>query len=328
MNPISQPDAISLGFDVLYFVLVVFVATYATLLWRKGKNLEIRLFLIAFGVLSLNAAYSLAMQARKVLLGIPKPEPFHPIIDHFLATLFFLLLAYAILKPLLKGYETTLNLLFYNYLAFLVVLTLIIGFDYAIHWKNGMKFGMHWGDIVFESFQVVLMVVVVAALYRVWKSVKSRSTALIGLAFALWIVAHIDQLYNIVTTQNILLKWKLLEKIIETLALVLLGIGVVVPDEEKRTFMERYEAEVESIDTLRMRITDLKRHKEYVNNLADELRNPLQILRGYLELWDRESLSGEEKEYFEEILKGSKEIEKGIKKITEGEGTEKDTDSR
>jgi len=327
MTLISDPDMMALGFDALYFVLVIFVTAYSMILWQTGKNLGIRQFALAFSVLSLSAGYSLAIQARVVFLGVPKPEPLHPIIDHFLATLFFLLVAYALLKPLLRGYETTLKLLLYNYLGFLVVLTLIIGFDYSGAWGEGMKFGMHWGDVVFESFQVVLMFIVVAALYKVWRNVKSRSTALIGLAFALWIVAHIDLLYNIVTTHNVLLKWKYLEKTIETAALVLLGIGVVIPDEEKRTFMEDYAAKAEdSIDALHRRITDLERHKEYVNNMADELRNPLQILRGYLELWDRERLSGDEKEYFERIVKGSKEIEKSIKKMTEGEKPEEDTD--
>ena len=61
----------------------------------------------------------------------------------------------------------------------------------------------------------------------------------------------------------------------------------------------------------------MQRHKDYVFEVADRLRNPMQALKGSLEIINTKDLSREDKKIFiENIHKSADAIEKWIKKLT------------
>ena len=63
---------------------------------------------------------------------------------------------------------------------------------------------------------------------------------------------------------------------------------------------------------------EMENHREYVNEVADSLRNPLQVMKGHLELFDRGGLTSEQENQFDTIADVCGEIETNVKKLTRG----------
>jgi CheY-like chemotaxis protein len=84
----------------------------------------------------------------------------------------------------------------------------------------------------------------------------------------------------------------------------------------RKEIEERRMVEEENLKAKDRIIEEMKHHEEYVFDVADRLRNPLQRLMGFLELFDTEDLTAEQKKFLEDIRKSVQDLEKGIKKLT------------
>lgn len=75
--------------------------------------------------------------------------------------------------------------------------------------------------------------------------------------------------------------------------------------------------EHENLDAKDKIIEEMERHRDYVFEVADRLRNPMQALKGSLEIINTKDLSPEDRKIFiENIHKSADDIEKWIKKLT------------
>ncbi len=63
-------------------------------------------------------------------------------------------------------------------------------------------------------------------------------------------------------------------------------------------------------------IEQMREHESYVLEVADRLRNPLQILLGYLELMPSDNLTDTQQKYIENIHKASERLLIGLQKLT------------
>lgn len=79
---------------------------------------------------------------------------------------------------------------------------------------------------------------------------------------------------------------------------------------------ERKWLEKENLDEKDRLIEEMKRHREYVFEVADRFRNPLQVLQGYLELFDKEDLNQEQKNMLKNIGESARHLEEWVKKLT------------
>lgn len=89
------------------------------------------------------------------------------------------------------------------------------------------------------------------------------------------------------------------------------GLLGVVTDVTEQTMLEE-----EVLRAKNKTIEQLRRHRRYVDEVADSLRNPLQVFKGNLELIDPGSLPPKERGLFRKVLESSREVEKKIKELT------------
>jgi PAS domain S-box-containing protein len=80
---------------------------------------------------------------------------------------------------------------------------------------------------------------------------------------------------------------------------------------------EKRKLEQEKLEAKDETIRQMKRHEKYVFDVADRLRNPLQIFMGHLEDFDTSNFDQEQKRRFQVILEASRLVEENIKKLTE-----------
>ncbi len=83
-----------------------------------------------------------------------------------------------------------------------------------------------------------------------------------------------------------------------------------------RDVSERRRLESAALEAKDRVIEQMQTHEAYVLEVADKLRNPLQILMGYLELMPRDNLSETQREYLENIHQGSERLLRGLQKLT------------
>lgn len=63
-------------------------------------------------------------------------------------------------------------------------------------------------------------------------------------------------------------------------------------------------------------IREMEAHRQYVFAVADRLRNPLQLLRGYLDLFQRDNLTDEQREMLENIQRSTERLDAGLNQLT------------
>lgn len=240
-------ETIEIILKFVEFTLIWAITIYLYTRFRKTRMVEVKLFLAAFLILSIKAVYKSTVDIRKFFFAIKPPEPFHPVIDHFLDTFFFILIAYAVLRPIFLKYRKALDALLYNNIVWLLGATVFIFYDYSSSWEEGVKFGVHWGDFAFESFQFVLILVIVAAVAYVWRGSRSQTGLLVGAAFSLWAVSHVFHIYNIAATQNIGKGFGYLFKGTEILAIALLALSLIKSNARKGSFMESLEEDAAAV---------------------------------------------------------------------------------
>lgn len=83
-----------------------------------------------------------------------------------------------------------------------------------------------------------------------------------------------------------------------------------------RDITERKKTEEELLQVRDRVIEEMTRHSEYVQEIADRLRNPLQKLKGYLEIFEEGELSPEQRAFLTNVKESGLSIEEGIKKLT------------
>lgn len=79
------------------------------------------------------------------------------------------------------------------------------------------------------------------------------------------------------------------------------------------------------METLRARdetIKQMRRHEDYVFDVADGLRNPLQVFMNHLAEFDTTNFSGDQAKSFDVILEALRLVEQNIKRLTKREGRE------
>jgi PAS domain S-box-containing protein len=83
-----------------------------------------------------------------------------------------------------------------------------------------------------------------------------------------------------------------------------------------RDVSERIQLEQATLEARDRVIRQMQKHESYVHEVADRLRNPLQILMGYLELMPADHLSATQQRYIEHIHKASERLLQGLQKLT------------
>lgn len=84
----------------------------------------------------------------------------------------------------------------------------------------------------------------------------------------------------------------------------------------KEEISERKRLEKKNLEAKDKIIKEMKAHEDYVFEVAHRLRNPLQIFKSSLELFDSSNLTDEQKKFLDTIKKRSLDLENGIKKLT------------
>ncbi len=83
-----------------------------------------------------------------------------------------------------------------------------------------------------------------------------------------------------------------------------------------RDVRDRHRLEQAALEAKDRVIRQMQEHEIYVRDVADRLRNPLQILMGYLELMPRVGLTTDQKTHLEHIRKASERLLQGLRKLT------------
>lgn len=83
-----------------------------------------------------------------------------------------------------------------------------------------------------------------------------------------------------------------------------------------RDVSERSQLELAALEAKDRVIKQMQEHESYVLEVADKLRNPLQILMGYLELMPAEDLTATQREYLDHIRRASERLLQGLQKLT------------
>lgn len=83
-----------------------------------------------------------------------------------------------------------------------------------------------------------------------------------------------------------------------------------------RDVTERSQLEQAALEAKDRVIQQMQEHESYVLEVADRLRNPLQILMGYLELMPEDVITTTQQEYLEHIRRASDRLLHGLQKLT------------
>jgi len=248
--------SIKLFYSFLYPFAVLFVSGFV--LYSSRAYRQTRFFAVAFAVLLVGAIYGGFFGIRELLFGVAKPEPYFPVVDHLLDTLFLVLILYALMRVVWRQHLDSVNLFLLADLVATGLLAFFIGRGYISVWQEGMRFGGYWGDHVFEVYHAVLILFAIYLLVPVgWRS-RSTGTVLMGGGFALLFVSHLNHLYNLLTASNQSVLWFLLEHVFSLMFVFMLGVGLVMKGEGGESFLGRFESEVDLVESLKKRIMDLE----------------------------------------------------------------------
>ena len=221
--------------------LVTIAATAFLLYQSRKQGQETRLLVAGFVILSARALFHLVTPPEGVY------RLFHgfwvPVLDQALMTLFFLLVAYALQYPLFPAYRQPITWILLDNLAFLMLLTGIVTYDFAAHWQPRTKFITHWGSIAFETYQFPLLLLIVAVTIYVYRRGRARSILLAAGAFALWSLSCLAHLGAGLTGAQLPAGWGWLTRGGDLLAVVLLALASTLPDSARQTFAQRYFAD-------------------------------------------------------------------------------------
>ncbi len=225
--------------------LVTVAATVYIVYQARKHEGEIRLFTAGFLVLTLRALFHLTTPPEGVY------RLFHgfwvPVLDQALLTLFFILVAYALLYPLFPAYRQPVTWMLADNLGFLLLLTAVVGYDFSTGWKPRTRFFNHWGSVAFEAYQLSLLLLIVAVTAYVYRKGKAPSILLAAIAFTMWSFSSAIHLWTGIAGVSIPYGWGFATRSTDLLALVLLTAASTLPDSARRTFAQRYFADARAL---------------------------------------------------------------------------------
>jgi signal transduction histidine kinase len=226
--------------SVVEAVVTAGATAYLALRSRKHSR-EVRLFALGFVVLTLRSLFHLLTPPEGIY------RLFHgfwvPVLDQALLTLFFILVAYALLYPLFPAYRQPVKWILVDNVGFLLLLSIIIGYDYSLHWQPKTKFLTHWGNVAFEVYQISLLLLILAVTVYVYGKGRSRSILLTAIAFGIWTISAGVRLWAGLEGSPFPSGWGYFIRGIDLLALLLLTGASTLPDSARQTFAQRYFAD-------------------------------------------------------------------------------------
>lgn len=266
-------------FELVYFAVAIVVVVVLSWQARRGGGWGWAfpaIFLLPAGQAAYRTLSSLHVLAPSSAASGPQAPA---LVDRFASTLFFVLLIYAFLRPLLPRYRGTLALLLGNNLVVLGGLTAVVWYDYGLHWSPGVRFSQHWGPLVFEAFQMPLLAVAMLLLAFIWRETHSRYAALGALAFGLWVISHGVHGAGLLSGDEDQFTVNYFILGVEVVALSVLAVAVAVPDARGGSFAQRYEQDAVAIARrLQQQVEDLSAAKaalEERERLARELHDSI-----------------------------------------------------
>ncbi|HFC08521.1 MAG TPA: sensor histidine kinase [Chloroflexi bacterium] len=217
----------------------------ALLLWRGRRKAMPRPLLLAFGVLVVWAGLRLVSPPLGIwrwLHGF-----WVPVSDRALFTLFLILTAYALVRPLFPAYRQAVYWLLGSHLGFWVLLTAAALYDFSRVWQPRARFTAHWSNLVFGLYQAALLLTVLMVVGYVYRHGRARSLGWAGAAFAIWLLADVLHLAAAIRGTNIPEGLGLITRGAEMLAFIFLALAYWLPDPSRRAFAERYFADAQAM---------------------------------------------------------------------------------
>jgi len=216
------------------------------ILLRRRRQVRVSGALIAaFGVLVLWGALHLLAPPTgiwRVLRGF-----WVPVADRALFTLFLILTTYALLSPLFPAYRQLFGWLLGSHLGFWALITAAVLADFQTLWQPRARFVVHWGSVVYDAYQIVLLAVVLAVVGYVYRHGRARSLLWAGAAFALWLIADAAHLMISLRGLDVSSGTGLITRGINLVAFVVLAVAYLRPDPSRRAFAERYFADAHAL---------------------------------------------------------------------------------
>ena len=217
----------------------------ALLLWRGRRKAMPRPLLWAFSVLVVWASLRLVSPPLGVWRWVR--GFWVPVSDRALFTLFLILTAYALVKPLFPVYRRALHWLLGSHLGFWALLTAAALYDFGHVWQPRARFAAHWSNLAFGVYQAALLLTVLVVVGYVYRHGRARSLGWAGAAFAIWLLADILHLAAALKGTSIPEGLGLLTRGAEMLAFVFLALAYWLPDPSRRAFAERYFADAQAM---------------------------------------------------------------------------------
>ncbi len=230
-------------FDIAcFFVAVVAVLILVRQAVRAGGWAW--LFPVAFVIPALLSAYHLLLHYQG---GAGQTIMVRPLIDRVFVTVFFMIIVFAFLRPLLPRYRTTVNAVFVQGMFMLIWLSALVWYDYVRSWQPGTRFGSSWGALAFECFQVPITVTAVTVLLFVYWRTRSRYAITGAIGFASWTITHIWRGVSLASGTRDPITYDPLWLALELGGLVALAAALVWPKAAGETFAERYATDADGI---------------------------------------------------------------------------------
>jgi len=217
---------------------IVALALFLMLLWHRRRIHICGALIMAFGVLVLWGI--LRLLAPPTGLWWLLRGYWVPVADRALFTLFLIFTAYALLSPLFPAYRQPFRWLLSSHLSFWALITAAALADFQFIWHPRARFIGHWGSIVYDVYQIALLIVMLVVVGYVYRHGRARSLLWAGAAFALWLIADVIHLISSLKNVDVFSGTGLFTRGISLVAFVLLAVAYLRPDPSRRAFAERY----------------------------------------------------------------------------------------
>ncbi len=169
-----------------------------------------RNFFIAFLTLLAQHILMVTIKFLEVFFKLRPLEPFFPIVDHILETIFFIFLLTGVLHLFLTSLKSQIinKILLVNLIA-LGIMSAIIFNSYVTFYEMGIRFGNHWGDIFFESWHIIILESLIFIFSFAFLVKKQRRSIMFLIVVLVWFLGHVGHLVNLAVSDNtfIFLKW-------------------------------------------------------------------------------------------------------------------------
>jgi len=255
--------------------LVTTAATGYVILQSKKHRDETILLVPGFSVLAVRSLFHLLTPPEgiyRILRGF-----WVPVVDQMLLTLFFVLIAYALLYPLFPVYRQPVKWILWDNTFLTLSLSAVIGYDYYLNWHPREKFVEHWGSAVFKVYQLSMLLLILALTLYVYRKGKSRAILLTITAFLIWATSSSVGLWTAIKSSAPPPGWGYLIRSADLIALLLLAGSNTFQASAKKSFAQRYFSDARStvreLELQLMEATAAKASLEERQRLSRELHD-------------------------------------------------------